>query len=154
MFDNDFDKFPPTPGKEWKEISQEELVRKIEDMRKQAEASAIIPDTMVMDDELFMYLMMHRQIEERDKQFYYNGLLVMTSSKVPNGWVYLTKRENALRFLGENDQGESEPNDPYPNGKPEPKLYHCPICGTRYYDKGDAKQCRRSHEWQNRRGRR
>ena len=60
----------------------------------------------------------------------------------------------ALRFLGENDQGESEPVDPYPNGKTEPKPYHCPICGTRYYDKGEAKQCRRSHEWQNRSGRR
>lgn len=154
MFDSDFDKFPPTHEKEWKEINQEKLVRQIKDMRKMAEDAAIIPDTLVMDDELFLYLMMHRRIEERDKQFYYNGLLVMTSSKIQNGWIYLTTRENALRFLDKNDHGETEPDDPYPNGKPEPKPYHCPICGTRYYDNGDAKQCRRSHEWQNRRGRR
>lgn len=149
-----FDKFLPTPGKEWNEISQEELVRQFENMRKMADDAAKIPDTVVMDDELFLCLMMYRRIEEREKQFYYNGLLVMTSSKVPNGWIYLSTRENALRFLGENEPDESELDDPYPNGKPEPKPYHCPICGTRYYDKGDAKQCRRSHEWQNRRCRR
>lgn len=85
---------------------------------------------------------------------YCNGLIVMTSKNVSNGWVYLTTLENALRFPGDNDHGETEPDDPYPNGKPEPKPYRCPICGTRYYDKGEAKQCRRSHEFQNRRGRR
>lgn len=67
-----------------------------------------------------------------------------------SGWA---KREVEITCKRENPD-ESEPDDPYPNGKPEPKPYHCPICGTIYYDKGDAKQCRRSHEWQNRRGRR
>lgn len=28
--------------------------------------------------------------------------------------------------------------------KPEPKKYRCPICGTRYYDKREAAECRRA----------
>ena len=44
------------------------------------------------------------------------------------------------------------PYDDY--GKEEPKIFSCRICGTRYFDPGEAKQCQRSHEWQNRKGRR
>lgn len=30
----------------------------------------------------------------------------------------------------------------------------CRVCGTRYFSKQEAKACQRSHEWQNKRGRR
>lgn len=38
--------------------------------------------------------------------------------------------------------------------KKEPKPLHCRICGQVYYDRGEARECERSHEWHNRRGRR
>ena len=34
------------------------------------------------------------------------------------------------------------------------KTFPCRICGTRYMNKAEAKACARSHDWQNRRGRR
>ena len=34
------------------------------------------------------------------------------------------------------------------------KMVPCRICGTRYISKAEAKACARSHDWQNRRGRR
>lgn len=33
-------------------------------------------------------------------------------------------------------------------------LVACRVCGTRYFSKQEAKACQRSHEWQNKRGRR
>ena len=34
------------------------------------------------------------------------------------------------------------------------KHFACRICGTRYCQRQEADECRRGHEWQNRKGRR
>lgn len=34
------------------------------------------------------------------------------------------------------------------------RTFPCRICGTLYQDRQEAKACQRSHDWQNRKGRR
>lgn len=45
------------------------------------------------------------------------------------------------------------PSDSNDYGKKPVKEYHCRICGRIYYDKGERKECERSHKWQNKKGR-
>ncbi len=65
---------------------------------------------------------------------------------------YAELREKFLAII----EAQKEAKDGGPEGeeqKPEEKAYHCRICGRRYYDRSEAKECARSHGWQNQRGR-
>lgn len=108
-------------------------------------------DTVLMNDEIFMVLMMNGYIREEAKEFLYCGMRVMTSPYLPMDQVYLTTAEQAEKIIVMFQHGTE--TETIPEGKKEQKLYHCRVCGRAYTDKADAKDCVRSHEWQNRRGR-
>lgn len=144
-------KWPPKD-----EISTDDIAEEIAELRRRVE-SIKIPDCIVMNDELFSQMLFRGKIfVNDDKEFVYNGLRVFISSKLDVGQAIVTNHEN-LQCLFDDEEQEpdnSDPTDLWPSGKPEPKVYHCRICGMRYERKTEAKECQRRHEWQNRRGRR
>lgn len=108
-------------------------------------------DTAIFGQETFEYLIEHGELREADGRYYFLGYLnVMIHPTLGFGRVILTRFEYASLYYPADKEPEAEPD----KGKPNPKAYHCPVCGHRYYDRKEAKECRRSHEWQNRRGRR
>ena len=125
-------------------------------MRKSIVEEAQGFDAIMMNDETFKVLCVVRvsAIDVKDKEFFLDGLRVFTSPYFPMSKVYLTDSKNAaeiIRRLAE--QEEQAEQESYPEKK-EPAIYHCRICGAAYDDKRQAKECVRTHEWQNRRGRR
>lgn len=110
------------------------------------------PDTILMNDETMMMLMVNGYIREEAKEFRYCGLRVITSMYLPADQIYLTTAEYAEEVLEAFAPRRKAAKEP--EGKKPPRLYHCRVCWTVYDDKRQARECVRSHEWQNRRGRR
>lgn len=143
--------------KECSTISEEEpfnaeaLKETVQEMenRLQEEQS---PDTVLMNDEIMMILMMNGYIREEAKEFSYCGLRVITSPYLPMDRVFLTTWEYAEEII--NQLTPKTETAETTEKKQEPKMYHCRVCGTRYQSKQEAKECVRTHDWQNRRGRR
>ena len=136
---------------EEKPFTAEQLKEAVQKMKEQImEASPF--DTVLMNDEIFMILMMNGYVREEAKEFLYCGMRVMTSPYLPMDQVYLATAEQAEKIIAMFQHGTE--TETAPEGKKEQKLYHCRVCGRTYTDKTDAKDCVRSHSWQNRRGRR
>lgn len=108
-------------------------------------------DTVLLNSGTFMMMMATHRIEEKEKEFYLDGLRVVTSPYLPEDKAYLTDREHAEEIL-EMLAGNGSPEETGP--KKEPKTYHCRVCGRPYADRAEAKECMRNHDWQNRRERR
>lgn len=129
----------------------EQLKEAVQELEARAREASTM-DTALMNDEIMMILMANGYIREEGKELWYCGLRVITSPYLPMDQVYLTTSEHAKKiiwqFLPKTETAE------VPEGKKDPKRYHCRVCGRLYTDKADAKDCVRSHEWQNRRGRR
>lgn len=125
-----------------------ETVQELEDRMREVQS----PDTVLMNDEIMMALMMNGYIQEKEKEFWYCGLRVITSPYLPMGQVFLTTWEYAEEII--NQLTPKTETAEIHEEKKEQKPYHCRVCGTRYYSKSEAKECVRGHEWQNRRGRR
>lgn len=109
------------------------------------------PDIALMNDEEFAMLLIRNTIEPEKDGFYYilegRRLKVLINNRVAYGHVIACHSKNVSAYL---DDGEKA--DEYvPPAKLKP--VHCRVCGARYYSKSEAKQCQRSHEWQNRKGR-
>lgn len=141
----------PSMTTEEVEQSLEELRARLREMQEKAEEQQPY-DTMLISDEFFMQMMLNHALREEGKEFFYQGTLVLSSPNIPMGTVYLTTREYAYDILRMFDPTVTTAYAGVQ--KEEPKPYHCRICGRRYFDKADAKECVRSHEWQNRKGRR
>lgn len=137
--------------KEEKPFTAEQLKEAIQELEDRARESSTM-DTALMNDEIMMILMMNGHIQEEGKEFWYCGLRVITSPYLPMDQVYLTTSEYAEKII-QQFMPKTETAEVYEEKK-ESKLYHCRVCGRPYTDKADAKDCVRSHEWQNRRGRR
>ena len=124
-----------------------ETVQEMEDRLREEQP----PDTVMMNDEIMMILMMNGYIREEAKEFRYCGLRVVTSPYLPMNQIFLTTWEYAEEIIRQITKTEiSEVAEK----KQEQKMYHCRVCGTRYQSKQEAKECVRTHDWQNRRGRR
>ena len=135
---------------EFGEKLQEDIIRgQIEELRKKIEEQKQY-DAILMNGSLFMELLSRHEIREEDKGFYYSGLMVFTSPKVPMDKAYLMFLDMADEVIACFEQ-EKESCEYV---KTEPKKCHCRICGQAYTNKAEAKECARSHSWQNRRGRR
>ena len=124
-----------------------ETALKMEDRLREEQS----PDTVLMNDEIMMILMMNGYIREEAKEFLYCGLRVVTSPYLPMDLIYLTTWEYAEEIIKQITKTETAETA---EKKREPKMYHCRVCGTGYQSKQEAKECVRTHDWQNRRGRR
>ena len=131
------------------QISEEDLRQALDELRKQIEEFQPY-DTILMNDTTFLMLLAHGDIWTEGKEFYLDGMMVFTSPEIEKDKAYLMDRYTATMYL----ESLKEKENPYPDGKPEPKKCHCRICGQAYTNKSEAKECARSHSWQNRRGRR
>lgn len=110
-------------------------------------------DTALMNGETLMALVANRAVTVEGKEFRYNGVNVMTSPYLPVGAVYLVTREVAEQIIADAEPKQAVAVSEY-QIKKELKRYHCRVCGRPYCDAKEAKTCVRSHEWQNRKGRR
>lgn len=148
----DWGDFGPASS-DWKETTPEQIREDLErlcDAMEQARG----PDTVLVDPEWFSRLLFQRAIYEEEKQFWCDfcgyRLRVVVSSRVPVGELLICRWGDVQAEVGE----DVEDCTGHTYWKAEPKMFRCRICGTRYQSKGEAKQCQREHEWQNRKARR
>lgn len=125
-----------------KKIAEEidSLREKIESIQNQK------PKICLMSGETL--LMMISQLNTEDKTFRLNGMPVITNNRVEYGKIVIINEEDYEAWEKENTETRQE--EPC---KPIPKKYHCRVCGTPYDSRQEAKECQRTHEWQNRKGR-
>lgn len=138
---------------EWKETTPEQILEDLERMQKELN-ELDVPDTALMDPEWFARLFFQQRIYEDEKAFwfYFAGykLRVIVDVRVPVGKVLICRGRDVERFFEEKGADCSG----RVAWKQEVKYTCCRVCGQRYESRAEAKQCQRSHEWQNRKGRR
>jgi hypothetical protein len=107
------------------------------------------PDTALMSFDTFAELMAKGRAKiGDDKQMVFFGLTVKICNRLGLGEVIFARSDNLPWWAEEDEKAEPE------RGKREVKRFKCRVCGTGYLSKQEAKECLRSHEWQNKRGRR
>lgn len=111
-------------------------------------------DVILMNSLMIRILQSCGYMEGTEEHFTCCGIDVARCDRLAHLEIVLTNHKYAQSFIDGPKVLTPEEDDPYPGGKPEPKMYHCRVCGTGYYDKKEAKECMRSHDWQNRKGRR
>lgn len=149
----DWGDFGPASN-EWKETTPEQIREDLERMRDKLKQEQP-PDVALIDPEWFAKLMFHGMIYEEENDFWYDfcglKLRVVVSAMAPVGKMLLCRWKDVCVYLEEEKPADCSGKV---TEKTEPKHVCCRVCGTRYQSKAEAKQCQRSHEWQNRRGRR
>ena len=92
---------------------------------------------------------------EIEKSQKYLGMDVVINDLVPPGEVLIMNEAEYNKWRDAHIPTEETDEERFRKEKENAwRMYPCRICGTKYADKSEAKQCARSHEWQNRKGRR
>lgn len=92
---------------------------------------------------------------EIEKSQKYLGMDVVINDLVPPGEVLIMNEAEYNKWRDAHMPTEETDEERFRKKKENAwRMYPCRICGTKYMDKSEAKQCARSHEWQNRKGRR
>lgn len=140
---------------ELSEPTESILKRQAEELLKRIHEAQGTGAVLMNSETFLLFFTVHVDVVDvKDNEFFLDGLHVFTSPYFPLDKIYVTDIETAeeiaRRIAEQEEQAEQES---YPEKK-EPAIYHCRICGAAYDDKRQAKECVRTHEWQNRRGRR
>lgn len=107
-------------------------------------------DAVIMGKEIADELFGEAMFNKNPEHYMLYGCKIYISPLLGYGQLQFTKQEYAHIYLVQNNHEDEQAY----KGKQEPKPLHCRICGRTYYDKVEVKECERSHDWHNRRGRR
>ena len=92
---------------------------------------------------------------EIEKSQKYLGMDVVINDLVPPGEILIMNEAEYNKWRDAHMPTEETDEERFRKKKENAwRMYPCRICGTKYMDKLEAKQCARSHEWQNKKGRR
>ena len=83
------------------------------------------------------------------KEMTLGGVAVIEDDRIEDGKILVLNEDEYASWF--TVHGETQPQEE--RKKPE-RIFHCRVCGTGYQSKQEAKECVRTHDWQNRRGRR
>ena len=137
------------------DLTESILKRQAEELLKRIHETQGTGALLMNSETFMMFCMVHADVVDvEDKDFFLDGMQVFTSLYFPLDKIYVTDKETAeeiVRRIAE--QEEQTEQESYPEKK-EHAIYHCRICGAAYDNKRQAKECVRTHEWQNRKGRR
>ena len=112
-----------------------------------------VPKICLMHPETALWLFCRD--DRLSKDMTWCGVPVKEDSRVEFGKVLILNEKDYEDWCEENMPTEETDEERFEKKKEEAwRTYPCRICGTRYESKSEAKQCARSHDWQNRRGRR
>ena len=138
---------------DWKEISWEQFQKDLWKAQIDCKNWMNPLDTIIVSNDVFEMLCVHGLMVHNTQPLTYSiyGYNVIRCFGI-NGQMIFTNHKYVPYYMKDS---EPEPEGDIPV-KQEPKAYpfRCRVCGTRYQSKQEARDCQRSHEWQNRKGRR
>ena len=137
-------------------ITEHDFGQLIEDISEtiRRNDSGVQIDVILMNSEMILMLLSSGYLEGTEDDCTCCGITVARHDRLADMEIVLTNQKYMQSFIAGPKVLMPEEDDPYPDWKPKPKMYHCRVCGAGYYDKKEAKECMRSHDWQNRKGRR
>ena len=135
-------------------VSMEQIISDLHDMWERAKEAANQPKICLANSATHSWLIQSKYYQDGDTWY---GTPIIENERIGTGQILLLNEADFTTWMEcygkEAEDAEKDEQDP-DEGKPEPKEYHCRVCGKTYYDQKEAKGCMRSHEWQNRKGRR